>query len=105
MQRDFHVDEALNVDPTSLFERMSTKTYEVVSSGAAGQLGFGFMMGFSSGYFLRKVYVEEDIIVSQLFFILTHTYICMCLLLLILGVQSSSTRCGGYILCSAGSVI
>jgi uncharacterized membrane protein (Fun14 family) len=49
------MDDALSLDPRSLLEKLSTRTYEVVSSGAAGQLGFGFMMGFSSGYFLRKV--------------------------------------------------
>jgi hypothetical protein len=55
LQKDFQIDDALRFDARSLLERLSTRTYEVVSSGAAGQLGFGFMMGYSSGYFLRKV--------------------------------------------------
>lgn len=59
--------EALKVDPKGLFEAASKKAHNMVSEGAMGQVGFGFMMGFSSGFFLKKMSKGFAVIAGGLF--------------------------------------
>ena len=38
-----------------IISKASAKAHEIMDTGAPGQIGYGFMMGYSSGYCLKKV--------------------------------------------------
>ena len=41
--------------PENFFEDASHKAHALFDSGAPGQIGYGFMMGYSSGFCLKKI--------------------------------------------------
>lgn len=41
--------------PKGTFDKISESAHQVMDSGAPGQLGYGFMMGYCSGYCVKKV--------------------------------------------------
>lgn len=41
--------------PESFIENASKKAHEIFDNGAPGQIGYGFLMGYSSGFCLKKV--------------------------------------------------
>lgn len=41
--------------PSGLFDDISKQAYEAIESGAPGKIGYGFLMGYSSGFCLKKV--------------------------------------------------
>jgi hypothetical protein len=44
-------------------EKLSREAYENINGGSAGQVGYGFLMGYTSGFFLKKVIkVDADFI-------------------------------------------
>jgi hypothetical protein len=55
LKDNFSPGSAFDVNPRGWIDRASKGAHEFVAKGMAGQMGFGFMMGFSSGYFLKKV--------------------------------------------------
>jgi hypothetical protein len=58
----FTPDSALDVNPKHIYDVVSKRANDLITQGAPGQVGFGFMMGFSSGFFLKKVYIYSDIV-------------------------------------------
>ena len=50
-----------------ILEKISVFTYENISSGVPGQVGYGFLMGYSSGYCLKRVSKFLAFVVGGLF--------------------------------------
>ena len=41
--------------PENVLQDASKKAHEILSNGVPGQIGYGFLMGYSSGFCLKKV--------------------------------------------------
>lgn len=53
--------------PDDIYERVTKSTHEAIESGAVGKVGYGFLMGYSSGFCLKKVSKVAAFIIGGVF--------------------------------------